>query len=46
MVEEMFILDQNLNKESLVIFLVERNVMQSLEIADHALGVQLETPEL
>jgi branched-chain amino acid transport system ATP-binding protein len=36
LVEEMFGLIQTLNKEGLSIFLVEQNVMQSLEIADRA----------
>ncbi len=36
LVEEMFNLIQSLNKEGLAIFLVEQNVMQSLEIADRA----------
>lgn len=36
LVEEMFGLIQQLNKEGLSIFLVEQNVMQSLEIADRA----------
>ncbi len=36
LVEEMFGLIQSLNKEGLAIFLVEQNVMQSLEIADRA----------
>ncbi len=36
LVEEMFSLIQSLNKEGLSIFLVEQNVMQSLEIADRA----------
>lgn len=36
LVEEMFALIQSLNKEGLSIFLVEQNVMQSLEIADRA----------
>jgi branched-chain amino acid transport system ATP-binding protein len=36
LVEEMFALIQSLNKEGLAIFLVEQNVMQSLEIADRA----------
>jgi branched-chain amino acid transport system ATP-binding protein len=36
LVEEMFGLIQNLNKQGLAIFLVEQNVMQSLEIADRA----------
>ena len=36
LVEEMFKLIENLNKEGLAIFLVEQNVMQSLEIADRA----------
>lgn len=36
LVEEMFDLIQSLNKEGLAIFLVEQNVMQSLEIADRA----------
>ncbi len=36
LVEEMFSLIQRLNKQGLAIFLVEQNVMQSLEIADRA----------
>ena len=36
LVEEMFALVQVLNKEGLAIFLVEQNVMQSLEIANRA----------
>ena len=36
LVEEMFKLIESLNKEGLAIFLVEQNVMQSLEIADRA----------
>ena len=36
LVEEMFALIQDLNKQGLAIFLVEQNVMQSLEIADRA----------
>ncbi len=36
LVEEMFALIQSLNKQGLAIFLVEQNVMQSLEIADRA----------
>jgi branched-chain amino acid transport system ATP-binding protein len=36
LVEEMFALIENLNKEGLSIFLVEQNVMQSLEISDRA----------
>lgn len=36
LVEEMFSLIQELNKQGLAIFLVEQNVMQSLEIADRA----------
>jgi branched-chain amino acid transport system ATP-binding protein len=36
LVEEMFILIQNLNNDGLSIFLVEQNVMQSLEIAHRA----------
>ena len=36
LVEEMFSLIQSLNKQGLAIFLVEQNVMQSLEIADRA----------
>lgn len=36
LVEEMFALIQNLNTDGLAVFLVEQNVMQSLEIADRA----------
>ena len=36
LVEEMFGLIQSLNQDGLAIFLVEQNVMQSLEIADRA----------
>lgn len=36
LVEEMFNLIKSLNEEGLAIFLVEQNVMQSLEIADRA----------
>jgi len=36
LVEEMFALIQSLNRQGLAIFLVEQNVMQSLEIADRA----------
>lgn len=36
LVEEMFALIQNLRRDGLAIFLVEQNVMQSLEIADRA----------
>lgn len=36
LVEEMFALIQKLNKEGQAVFLVEQNVMQSLEIADRA----------
>ena len=36
LVEEMFVLIQSLNKQGLAIFLVEQNVVQSLEIADRA----------
>ena len=40
LVEEMFSLIQQLNKEGLSIFLVEQNVMQSLEIADRAYVIE------
>jgi branched-chain amino acid transport system ATP-binding protein len=40
LVEEMFGLIQQLNKEGLSIFLVEQNVMQSLEIADRAYVIE------
>lgn len=40
LVEEMFALIQQLNKEGLSIFLVEQNVMQSLEIADRAYVIE------
>jgi len=40
LVEEMFALIQTLNKEGLSIFLVEQNVMQSLEIADRAYVIE------
>jgi branched-chain amino acid transport system ATP-binding protein len=40
LVEEMFTLIQQLNKQGLSIFLVEQNVMQSLEIADRAYVVE------
>ena len=40
LVEEMFSLIQNLNAEGLSIFLVEQNVMQSLEIADRAYVIE------
>lgn len=40
LVEEMFALVQQLNKEGLSIFLVEQNVMQSLEIADRAYVIE------
>ena len=36
LVEEMFGLIRDLNRQGLSIFLVEQNVMQSLEIADQA----------
>ena len=40
LVEEMFALIQNLNKTGLSFFLVEQNVMQSLEIADRAYVIE------
>jgi len=40
LVEEMFGLIKQLNKEGLSIFLVEQNVMQSLEIADRAYVIE------
>ena len=40
LVEEMFALVQTLNREGLSIFLVEQNVMQSLEIADNAYVIE------
>ncbi len=40
LVEEMFALIRELNKEGLSIFLVEQNVMQSLEIADRAYVIE------
>ena len=40
LVEEMFALIQQLNKEGLSIFLVEQNVMQSLEIANRAYVIE------
>lgn len=40
LVEEMFTLIQQLNKEGLSIFLVEQNVMQSLEVADRAYVIE------
>lgn len=40
LVEEMFALIQNLNRQGLAIFLVEQNVMQSLEIADRAYVIE------
>jgi branched-chain amino acid transport system ATP-binding protein len=40
LVEEMFALIQKLNDEGLSIFLVEQNVMQSLEIADRAYVIE------
>ena len=40
LVEEMFALIRQLNKEGLSIFLVEQNVMQSLEIADRAYVIE------
>ena len=40
LVEEMFALIQNLNKSGLSFFLVEQNVMQSLEIADRAYVIE------
>ena len=40
LVEEMFALIQDLNKTGLSFFLVEQNVMQSLEIADRAYVIE------
>lgn len=40
LVEEMFALIRNLNREGLSVFLVEQNVMQSLEIADRAYVIE------
>ena len=40
LVEEMFDLISRLNDEGLSVFLVEQNVMQSLEIADRAYVIE------
>lgn len=40
LVEEVFTLISSLNQEGLSVFLVEQNVMQSLEIADRAYVIE------